>query len=136
MKKILIIPFILFFFGVVLFAESPVYQKSVLALYKSSEGQTKSENEIYFYLSRPLTEMGLKIVYWDIDRGLPGESVTKYSRAIISWFRGPSMRNAEEYLTFLDRMFKEGKKVIVIDNLGAYQDRATGDYMQPLRLKA
>ncbi|MCK5197479.1 MAG: DUF2194 domain-containing protein, partial [Spirochaetales bacterium] len=43
---------------------------------------------------------------------------------------------AEEYLTFLDRMFKEGKKVIVIDNLGAYQDRATGDYMQPLRLNS
>ena len=106
MKKIFIILFIILFSAGALSAADPVYQKSVLALYKSSEGQTKAENEIYFYLSRPLTEMGLKIVYWDIDRGLPGESVTKYSRAIISWFRGPSMRNAEEYLTFLDRMFK------------------------------
>jgi hypothetical protein len=136
MKKQLIILMLFFFIISGVFAAGPVYQKSVLALYKSSEGQTKAENEIYFYLSRPLTAMGLKIVYWDIDRGLPGESVTKYSRAIISWFRGPSMRNAEEYLTFLDRMFEEGKKVIVIDNLGAYQDRSTGDYIQPLRLNS
>lgn len=136
MKKRFIILLLLFFIISGIFAAGPVYQKSVLALYKSSEGQTKAENEIYFYLSRLLTEMGLKVVYWDIDRGLPGKSVTKYSRAIISWFRGPSMRNAEAYLTFLDRMFEEGKKVIVIDNLGAYQDRATGDYMQPLRLNS
>ena len=136
MKKIFIILFIILFSAGALFAINPVYQKSVLALYKSSEGHTKLEHDIYFYLSRHLTEMGIKIFSLDIDRGLPGESVTKYSRAIISWFRGPSMRNAEEYLTFLDRMFEEGKKVIVIDNLGAYQDRATGDYMQPLRLNS
>ncbi len=136
MKKQLIILMLFFFIISGIFAAGPVYQKSVLALYKSSEGQTKAENEIYFYLSRPLTEMGLKIVYWDIDRGLPGESVTKYSRAVISWYRGPSMRNPGEYLSFLDRMMEEGKKVIVIDNLGAYQDKVTGEYMQPLRLNS
>ncbi len=136
MKKILLLLVILFLLTGFVSAGDPVYQKSVLALYKSSEGQTKAENEIFFYLSRPLTEMGLKIIYWDIDRGLPGESVTKYSRAIISWFRGPSMRNPGDYLSFLDRMIEDGKKVIVIDNLGAYQDKITGEYMQPLRLNS
>ncbi|MDA3941599.1 MAG: DUF2194 domain-containing protein [Spirochaetia bacterium] len=136
MKKILVSLIILFLLTGFVSAADPVYQKSVLALYKSSEGQTKAENEIFFYLSRPLKEMGLKIIYWDIDRGLPGESVTKYSRAIISWFRGPSMRNPGDYLTFLDTMIEDGKKVIVIDNLGAYQDKATGEYMQPLRLNS
>ncbi len=136
MKRIVVLLVLLFLLTGFSFSADTIYQKSVLALYKSSEGQTKSENEIFFYLSRPFTEMGLKIVYWDIDRGLPGKSVTKYSRAVISWFRGPSMRNAEEYLTFLDGMFEDGKKVIVIDNFGAYQDRATGDYMQPLRLNS
>jgi hypothetical protein len=136
MKKLLITIIILLLTFSFVSAADPVYQKSVLALYKSSEGQSKSENEVFFYLSRPLSDMGLKVVYWDIDRGLPGESVTKYSRAIISWFRGPSMRNPEEYLSFLDRMIIEGKKVLVIDNLGAYQDRITGEYMQPLRLNS
>ena len=44
--------------------------RDVLALYKSSEGQTEKENEIFFYLSQPLKEMGLSVRYWDIDRGI------------------------------------------------------------------
>ncbi|MCD6397682.1 MAG: DUF2194 domain-containing protein, partial [Spirochaetaceae bacterium] len=134
-KIVILIIFVLVLTSVV-YSAGPVYQKSVIALYKSSEGQTKSENEIFFYLSKSLKDMGLKIVYWDIDRGLPGESVTKYSRAVISWFRGPSMREPGEYLNFLDKMIEEGKKVVIIDNFGAYQDRITGDYMQPLRLNS
>jgi hypothetical protein len=85
-------------------------------------------------MSRTLEEMGLKVVYWDIDRGIPGESVTRFHRAIISWFRGPSMRDPEVYLDFLERMIAQGKKVLAVDNLGAYQDRDTGDYVRPLRL--
>lgn len=136
MKKILLFLVVLFLLTGFVSAGDPVYQKSVLALYKSSEGQTKLENEIFFYLSRPLTEMGFKVIYWDIDRGLPGESITKYSRAIISWFRGPSMRNPGNYLSFIDKMIEDGKKVIILDNLGAYQDKITGEYMQPLRLNS
>ncbi|MBI9098943.1 MAG: DUF2194 domain-containing protein, partial [Spirochaetaceae bacterium] len=133
MKKIIL--FILIFCAaMVLTAQNAVYQKSVLALYKSSEGQTKEENEIFFYMSRSLEEMGLKVVYWDIDRGIPGESVTRYNRAVISWFRGPSMRNPEDYLQFLETMIAQGKKVLVLDNLGAYQDRETEQYVRPLRL--
>ncbi len=110
------------------------YEKSVLALYKSSEGQTAKENEVYFYLSIPLKKMGLKVIYWDIDKGLPGKSLTNYSRAVISWFRGPSMRRPYAYLDFLDSMMDEGKKVVVLDNFGAYQNRDTGDYVRPMRL--
>ena len=136
MKKIVFLIVVILFLASGAYSATSVYQKSVIALYKSSEGQTKSENEIFFYLSKPLTDMGLKIIYWDIDRGLPGESVTKYSRAVISWFRGPSLRDPGEYLNFLDKMIAEGKKIIVLDNFGAYQDRITGDYMQPLRLNS
>ncbi len=110
------------------------FQKSVLALYKSSEGQSAKENEIFFYLSTPLKEMGLKVTYWDIDRGLPGKSMLDYSRAVITWFRGPSMRKPMDYLNFIDSAIDQGKKVIVIDNFGAYQDRDTGEYVQPLRM--
>ncbi len=134
MKKFCLI--LIFIIPLALWAEEAVYQKSVLALYKSSENQTKSENEIYFYMSRTLEEMGLKVVYWDIDRGIPGNSVTRYSRAVISWFRGPSMRNPEAYLDFLDNMIEQGKKVLILDNLGAYQNRQTEAYVRPLRLNA
>jgi len=134
MKKFVIFIFLILMIPFVMPAQNAVYQKSVLALYKSSEGQTKEENEIHFYMSRTLNEMGLKIVYWDIDRGIPGDSVTRYSRAVISWFRGPSMRNPEAYLDFLDNMISKGKKVLILDNFGAYQNRQTDEYIRPLRL--
>ncbi len=133
MKKIVLVFTVFLIFGsAILSAEG--YQRSVLALYKSSEGQTVKENEIYFYLSIPLKKMGLKVIYWDIDKGLPGKSLTEYSRAIISWFRGPSMRRPYAYLDFLDSMMDQGKKVVVLDNFGAYQDRDTKEYVRPLRL--
>lgn len=131
-KRTILAVIILMFSSFFLFGEG--FQKSVLALYKSSEGQSARENEIYFYLSVPLKEMGLKVTYWDIDRGLPSKSLTEYSRAVITWFRGPSMRRPYDYLDFLDSVIDEGKKVIVIDNFGAYQDRDTGDYVRPLRM--
>ena len=134
MKKILILLIFILMIPFVLPAQQVSYQKSVLALYKSSEGQTKEENEIFFYMSRTLNEMGLKVVYWDIDRGIPGESVTRFHRAVISWYRGPSMRNPQRYLEFLERMISQGKKVLVMDNLGAYQDRETEEYVRPLSL--
>jgi hypothetical protein len=134
MKKIVIYIFLILFISVQIPAQEAIYQKSVLALYKSSENQTKEENEIYFYMSRTLTELGLDIVYWDIDRGIPGDSVTRYSRAVISWFRGPSMRNPEAYLDFIDNMINQGKKVLIMDNFGAYQDRQTEEFVHPLRI--
>jgi hypothetical protein len=115
-------------------ADSTFFGNTILALYKSSDGQTEQENEIFFYLSQPLKEMGLNIVYWDIDRGMPGNSITQYARAVITWFRGPSMNNPDDYLNFLDQFFAAGKKVIVIDNFGAYQNRRTQEFILPTRL--
>lgn len=115
-------------------AQDAALGRTVLALYKSSEGQTEKENEVFYYLSIPLKEMGLDLRYWDIDRGLPPVSLTTYARAIVTWFRGPSMNNAQFYLDFLDSQIDQGRKVIVFDNFGAYQERRTGEYIQPLRL--
>ncbi len=122
--------------GFPLFAQEGSFDRTVLALYKSSENQSEKENEIFYYLSIPLKEMGITLRYWDIDRGLPPVSLTRYTRAIITWFRGPSMNNVEFYLDFLDSQIDQGKKVLVFDNFGAYQERRTGEYVQPLRLNS
>jgi hypothetical protein len=112
------------------------YGGKVLALYKSSEGQTEKENEIFFYLSRPLQELGLKVSYWDIDRGLPPEWALADTRAIISWYRGPAMKDPEAYLEFLNRAVDQGVKLLVLDNFGAYQDSRSDKYLNPAQLNA
>jgi len=108
----------------------------VLALYKSSEGQTEKENEVFFYLSRPLREMGLEVIYWDIDRGLPPAYALQNTRAVISWYRGPAMKEPAAYLEFLNRAVDDGLKLIVLDNFGAYQDSRNKEYLNPAELNA
>jgi len=110
------------------------YENKVLALYKSSENQSEKENEIFFYLSQPLLKMGLSVEYWDIDRGLPTAKIMADIRAVVTWFRGPAMKNPVAYLHFLDNTIESGRKVIIIDNFGAYQDRKNNQYINQARL--
>jgi hypothetical protein len=109
-------------------------EREILALYKSSEGQTERENEIFFYLSRPLRQMGFTLRYWDIDRGIPESGTLDRVRAVISWYRGASMSRPERYLEFLDSAMDRGIKVLVFDNFGTYQDRDSKSYVEPSRL--
>ena len=112
-----------------LYADPGPFGTKVLGLYKSSEGQTAQENEIFFYLSQPLREMGISIDFRDIDRGTPEDVNFDEIRAVISWFRGPSMLNPHEYLRFLNDAMDHGTKVLVLDNFGVYQDRATEAFL-------
>ncbi len=134
MRRFVALQIIFLLVGAVLIGQEAVFERSVLALYKSSDNQTRTENEVAFYLERPLKDLGLDVVYWDIDRGIPSESMTRYVRAIVTWYRGPSMRRPEAYLDFLDAAVRDGKKVVVFDNFGAYQDRDTSQYVAPMRL--
>ena len=110
------------------------FQRGILALYKSSEGQTERENEIFYYLSRPLKQMGFSVSYWDIDKGIPDARTLGQVRAVISWYRGAAMRTPERYLEFLDAAMDRGLKVLVFDNFGAYQDRDSKSYVEPSRI--
>jgi len=115
-------------------AFSLTFEREILALYKSSEGQTAKENEIFFYLSQPLKQMGFAIRYWDIDKGIPDSRTVDRVRAVISWYRGAAMSHPERYLEFLEDAMDQGIKVLVFDNFGAYQDRNSKKYMEPSRI--
>lgn len=104
---------------------------TILALYKSSDGQTKHGNEVFWFLSGILREMGLKVRYRDIDKGTPTVRDMQDVRAIITWFRGSSIRDPLAYLTFLNNAVDTGHKVIVFENFGAYRNRETGKYVRP-----
>ena len=103
--------------------------KTVLGLYKSSEGQTAQENEIHYYLSIPLSSLGLKVRFWDIDSGIPDQRTLADCRGVVSWFRGPAMKKPGKYLDFLDSVVDSGRKLIILDNFGAYQDVDSGEYL-------
>ncbi|MBN1412241.1 MAG: DUF2194 domain-containing protein [Spirochaetales bacterium] len=109
--------------------------RKILALYKSSNGQTAKENEIFYHLSLPLEEMGFTIQYRDIDEGIPDANALKNVRTIITWFRDSSLSDPEAYIAFLNSAINSGRKVIVIGNFGAYQYRDEKEkYVRPALL--
>ncbi len=105
--------------------------RTVLGLYKSNDGQTQKENEINFYLSGVLKGMGLDVRFHDIDSGLPTAGELNGVRAVVTWYRSSAMSSPVAYLDFLNKMIDSGRKVIVFENFGAYQDRQSGKYLQP-----
>ncbi|MBI2263974.1 MAG: hypothetical protein HYU64_02180 [Armatimonadetes bacterium] len=98
-------------------------QKKILGLYKSSEGVDERSNDIRRFAFQPLHDLGYEIQLQDIDKGLPSEEETGKVSAVMTWFRGATMTNAPDYYDWLIRQIKNGKKIIILSNFGAFQDR-------------
>ena len=121
------------FFSVPGIAETdPVYTKTVLGLYNSEHGQTETENEINFHLSKHLSALGLEVEFYDINRGIP-EDIEDY-RAVISWYRGGAMRKPYEYIDFIREVIESGRKFVVLGSLGAYGDSETGEWLPKVEI--
>lgn len=97
------------------------FGKTVLALYKSSDGQTALDNEIRTFITPVLSDLGFTVKYWDIDEAIPSLFDLGGVRAVVSWYRGGVMQDPESYVAFFNQTITSGRKFIVLDNFGAYE---------------
>ena len=106
----------------------------VLALYKSAEvyndvegrrPKTATSNEIHSWAQMPLNWLGLMVEYHDIDRGLPDERTMSRYRGVVTWFQTEEMAAPLEYLHWLGAQVRAGRRVVILDYLGALRDRRT-----------
>ncbi len=100
----------------------------VLALFDSSEGRRAGIIEIKKYIEKDLEDLGYKVIYHNINKGLPSRRVTSKTRSIISWFTDSKMKNPAIYCDWLAGQISEGKKAVIIDNFGAYQDSKNNEW--------
>ncbi|MBN2090790.1 DUF2194 domain-containing protein [candidate division KSB1 bacterium] len=99
-----------------LFAQS----KSLLILYKGSEGFSTAQNPFRNNLHQAFGPSDYQLEYHDIEKFLPDKTnLTKYS-AVITWFTSPVMKNPEQYLEWLNEQIYNRRKVVIIDNPGAF----------------
>ena len=49
-------------------------------------------------------------------------------------FRGPSLEDPDAYLDFVNETIDSGRKYIILDNFGAYQDRRSGEWLASGRI--
>ena len=106
----------------------------VLALYKSSEHandvegrrpKTATLNEVHNWAQMPLNWLGLMVEYHDIDRGLPDERTMARYRGVVTWFQSEEMAAPLDYLRWLGAQMRAGRRVVILEYLGALRDRGT-----------
>ncbi len=108
--------------------------RRVLALYKSTETYSTPDgprpknatlNTIHQWAQMPLNWLGLMVEYHDVDAGLPTDAVMAGYRGVVSWFASEDMHDAHAYLRWLAAQVTAGRRVIVLDTVGASHDRRT-----------
>ncbi|HBQ21338.1 MAG TPA: hypothetical protein DD708_05325 [Deltaproteobacteria bacterium] len=132
------------------YAEEVEVKRDILALYDSSEGKDKKmgeyfenphagvrgkqkvilskgnrsdQNLIFEALEMPLNYLGMKVTYWDVNQGhFPSSIEMKKYRAVMSWFEDNIMTDPHAYGQWLIQQLKEGRKVIILGEVGAAPD--------------
>jgi len=104
-------------------------RRRVLALYKSSEGDTASRNQTLALLEQPLESLGFVVDYADADKGLPANEEMGAYRGVITFFREPDMDDAAAYVAWAARQVDAGRKFVVFGEFGALQDRQSKAYL-------
>ena len=89
------------------------------------KGRVPGENEILWHLAPALTVQNFEVLYYDIDSGIPSQDDTESAHGIVSWYRGPVMKQAEKYILWLKKQLDQNRKVLIFGNFGAFQDADT-----------
>lgn len=115
--------------------------RRVLALYDSSETFDEEDDHHQSYArpvdsevspahrlaELPLNYLGLAVDYADVNLPLPDEAQMRRYRGVLIWFNDEKMKEPERYLEWLAAQPAAGRRVVILERLGAYQgldDRA------------
>ncbi|WP_320174881.1 DUF2194 domain-containing protein [Maridesulfovibrio sp.] len=100
----------------------PVKRK-VLVLYNGAEDRTAVDNNFIEGFAAPLNYLGFLYEVRDVSqRPLPSDKDMEEYRAVFTSFSADMMNNPNEFLNWLIWQQKQGKKVIIAGNLGAFSD--------------
>lgn len=95
-------------------------QKKLLALYKSNENATAADNPVLYHLEGELKALGYEVDYKDALSVLPSSDEMKQYEGVITFYFTAIHPHAEEYITWLSKQIKEGRKVVIFGNFGAH----------------
>lgn len=102
--------------------------EKVMCLFKSEDGQSKTENEIKWHIE-PFLGKSKTLIYHDASKSIPSLELSEQADVFISWFRGSSMPEAKEYLRWLSSRAYLGSKILIFGNMGAFQDKSLKEWL-------
>jgi polysaccharide biosynthesis protein PelA len=102
------------------------FQRIVLGLYNSEDGQTLIDNNLRYDVEMVLNYLGLKLEYHDVAQGLPAPVQMKKYRGIVAWFESNRMRDAAAFWPWLADQLQADRKVVLLNGSGPRFDSTTG----------
>ncbi|MDZ7374622.1 MAG: hypothetical protein ONB23_11725 [candidate division KSB1 bacterium] len=105
----------------------------ILALYKSSEGQTEEDNPVYEFLEFPLSFLGYRVHYYDLSQGIKNLGSTDRYAAIVTWFWDDDLAGASSYRRWLLQQLEAGKKLLIFGTFGAVSEPRASPSAEDLR---
>ncbi len=103
----------------------------VLGLYDSTDKSKRHKTVILNKRVRAaLASLELGLELHDVNEGLPSAAKMTRYRAIITAFDDETMTNAGEYLSWLHRQMRNNRRVIILDNLGAFREAADEKWIE------
>jgi hypothetical protein len=100
-------------------------KRRVLGFYNSLDPEViPEENHVHLKAEVILNHLGLLVELRDVNDPLPSDRKMAKYRGVISWFAGQKMKHPVKYLKWLARQAEAGRKVVLLDGLGASVDTA------------
>jgi hypothetical protein len=79
-------------------------------------------------VAKILESRGLEMHVYDVSQGLPEPADLAHARAIVTSFYDDSMTGAATYLAWLRAQLDAGRKVVVLNDLGAWREQGSEAY--------
>jgi len=111
--------------------------RQILCLYDSESRPSPDSTEIHNYAEPVLNYLGLLPVYRDVNQPLPDDEAMKPYRGVLTWFSGSHLKKSRLYWKWIAHQATEGRKVVILGNLGATDDvpfDVINDGLRPLGL--
>ncbi len=111
--------------------------RRVLALYDSSETVEEEDDDenvtlrpvdsevslVHTLAELPLNHLGMAVDYHDVNSDtLPSAEEMKKYRGVVTWFSDNKMKAPDLYLAWVQEQVLAGRRVVIMEYLGAYQD--------------
>ena len=116
------------------------WSRRVLGLYNSLDAETNAEaNPVHLRAELVLNHLGLVVDHRDVNLPLPDEAAMGRYMGVVAWFSGQRMARPVAYLRWLKQQVEAGRKVVLLDGLGAGSDlkgRRTTDAEKNVALEA
>lgn len=106
----------------------------VLGLYDSTDPGRRGERLLRERVQPALRRLGLTLLLHDVSAGLPREAQGADLRGVVTAFSDGKLRGALAYCRWLAAQAQRGRRLLLLEDFGAYQDAQTGRFTEPEEL--